>query len=145
MLENFDLTSIFKIAAQVSSDNIYNNIAFNLENVTENDGILITVVGYFVVFTALLILLLVIKSISKFMTAMTRKQLRMQGHHSAEKKNLMIHAEVSAAIAMALHLHFNEMHDEESAVLTIENIDRKYSPWSAKIYNIRKNPKSWRV
>lgn len=40
-----------------------------------------------------------------------------------------------AAIAMALHLYFN-LHDDESDIITIKNIDRRYSPWSSKIYNI---------
>lgn len=42
-----------------------------------------------------------------------------------------------AAIAMALYLHFNEMHDEESNVITIQRISKTYSPWSSKIYNMR--------
>ena len=42
-----------------------------------------------------------------------------------------------AAIAMALYLYFNEMHDEESNVITIQRISKTYSPWSSKIYNMR--------
>ena len=45
--------------------------------------------------------------------------------------------DVNAAIAMALYLHFNEMHDEESNVITIQRISKTYSPWSSKIYNMR--------
>lgn len=45
--------------------------------------------------------------------------------------------EVKAAIAMALYLHFNEMHDEESNVITIQRVSKTYSPWSSKIYNMR--------
>lgn len=44
---------------------------------------------------------------------------------------------VNAAIAMALYLHFNEMHDEESNVITIQRVSKTYSPWSSKIYNMR--------
>ncbi|MBK7132370.1 MAG: hypothetical protein IPH69_05955 [Bacteroidales bacterium] len=42
-----------------------------------------------------------------------------------------------AAVAMALYLYFNEMHDEESNVITIQRISKTYSPWSSKIYNMR--------
>lgn len=45
--------------------------------------------------------------------------------------------DVNAAIAVALYLHFNEMHDEESNVITIQRISKTYSPWSSKIYNMR--------
>jgi glutaconyl-CoA/methylmalonyl-CoA decarboxylase subunit delta len=45
--------------------------------------------------------------------------------------------EVQAAIAMALYLHFNEMHDEESNIITIQRVSKTYSPWSSKIYNMR--------
>jgi hypothetical protein len=42
-----------------------------------------------------------------------------------------------AAISMALHLYMEEIHDEESGVLTIKQISRTYSPWSSKIYAVR--------
>jgi hypothetical protein len=40
------------------------------------------------------------------------------------------------AIAMALHLFYDEVHDTESNVITIKRIERRYSPWSSKIYGI---------
>lgn len=40
------------------------------------------------------------------------------------------------AIAMALHLFYDEVHDNESNVITIKRIERRYSPWSSKIYGI---------
>lgn len=42
----------------------------------------------------------------------------------------------SAAIAMALHLFYDEVHDEESAIITIKTVERRYSPWSSKIYGL---------
>ena len=50
--------------------------------------------------------------------------------------DLTISGEVSAAISTALHLYFNEMHDDEKTVLTIKKISSRYSPWSSKIYNV---------
>ena len=43
------------------------------------------------------------------------------------------------AIAMALHLFYDEVHDNESNVITIKRIERRYSPWSSKIYGINNN------
>lgn len=42
-----------------------------------------------------------------------------------------------AAIAMALQMFKNELHDKESTVLTINRVARAYSPWSSKIYGLR--------
>jgi hypothetical protein len=43
------------------------------------------------------------------------------------------------AIAMAMHLYFDEVHDDESNVITIKRIERRYSPWSSKIYGVNNN------
>lgn len=47
-----------------------------------------------------------------------------------------ISPETSAAIAMALHLFYAEVHDVESAIITIKTVERRYSPWSSKIYGL---------
>ena len=42
-----------------------------------------------------------------------------------------------AAISLALHLYLNDhAHDVESNVITIKRIQRRYSPWSSKIYSM---------
>ena len=43
------------------------------------------------------------------------------------------------AIAMALHLYLEDVHDDESNVITIKRIEKRYSPWSSKIYGINNN------
>jgi len=43
------------------------------------------------------------------------------------------------AIAMALHFFYDEVHDDESNVITIKRIERRYSPWSSKIYGVNNN------
>ncbi|MBP1637744.1 MAG: hypothetical protein H6Q18_533 [Bacteroidetes bacterium] len=41
------------------------------------------------------------------------------------------------AAFLALHLYLNDdIHDLESNVITIERIQRRYSPWSSKIYSM---------
>jgi hypothetical protein len=49
--------------------------------------------------------------------------------------------EVNAAIAMALFLYQNDLHDNENTVLTLQKVSRTYSPWSSKIYTLRKLPR----
>lgn len=43
------------------------------------------------------------------------------------------------AIAMALHMYYDEAHDNESNIITIKHIERRYSPWSSKIYGLNNN------
>ena len=75
--------------------------------------------------------------IPKIIDFFVRQKLRKQGKFkAAEKDNLYISGEVSAAIAMALNLYFGEIHDEESNVLTFKEKNRDYSPWNSKIYSV---------
>ncbi|MBN2665124.1 MAG: hypothetical protein JXR67_01325 [Bacteroidales bacterium] len=46
-------------------------------------------------------------------------------------------SDTGAAIATALYLYFNEMHDEESDVITVKRVSKTYSPWSSKLYSMR--------
>jgi glutaconyl-CoA/methylmalonyl-CoA decarboxylase subunit delta len=107
-------------------------------NVLLQDGVIISFVGILIVFVALFILYKVFSWVSMLISMNIRQKLRRQGKLAAtDKDNLMIPADHSAAIAMALFL-YNELHDEESNVLTIERVSRIYSPWSSKYYNMRK-------
>lgn len=52
-----------------------------------------------------------------------------------------INNEVAAVISAALHLYKNDAHDFENTILTIDKVAKAYSPWSSKIYGLRKNPR----
>lgn len=102
------------------------------------DGIIISIVGIIVVFTSLFILYKVFQWVSALISMNTRLKLKRQGKLTGHEQDpLMIPADHCAAIAMALFLN-NELHDEESNVITIERVSRIYSPWSSKYYNMRK-------
>lgn len=97
----------------------------------------VTLVGYGIVFTALVFMYFVYTMMPKILNLNIRQRLRKQGKHSeAEVESFDIPGEVNAAISMALHMHFNEMHDEESNVMTIKKVSKRYSPWSSKIYGL---------
>lgn len=97
----------------------------------------VTVVGYGIVFMALVFMYFVYTLMPKVINMNIRQKLRRQGkHREAEVKSLEIPGEVNAAISVALHLYFNEMHDEESNVMTIKKVSKRYSPWSSKIYGL---------
>jgi len=114
---------------------------FDISNIVENDGILISVVGYLVVFVSLLLLAIIITNFQKFLSSRQRKKLQSEGHRAADADDLSISGEVSAAISTALYLHYEEKHDLENTVLTIKRVQRTYSPWSSKLYGLREYPK----
>jgi len=49
--------------------------------------------------------------------------------------------EINAIIAATIHMYLQEVHDFENYSLTIKRIDKIYSPWSSKIYGLRKWPR----
>ncbi len=109
------------------------------------DGFSATValVGYIVVFAALVLLYMVFYKMPSLLKFDLRGML-----HTGRKKpevgadtDMRVTGEVNAAIGMALFLYLNEMHDEESGVITIKKISKRYSPWSSKIYGLRQNPR----
>lgn len=100
-------------------------------------GLLISIVGYSVTLITLTLLYYAFQYLPKLLHLQIRKRLRRLGHHVTPDEDLSVKADDVAAIAMALHLFFNELHDEESTRMTIRKIPKAYSPWSSKIFGMR--------
>lgn len=103
-----------------------------------NDILLMAAIGIIVVFVALTILVFTFKgfgNLSGKSFSLKRKKAVIDSEIITEEKKAMSGQEV-AAIAMALHLFLSDEHDEESNVITIKRIERRYSPWSSKIYGL---------
>lgn len=98
-------------------------------------SITLAVVGYLIVFSALVIMYFVYSSIPKVINLKIRQKLRKEGKLKEAGGNLAVSGEVNAAISTALYLFLNE-HDEESHTLTIKKVQRSYTPWSSRIYNV---------
>ena len=101
-----------------------------------NQGVIIAITGYIIVFMALVLLYFVFTFLSKGLLFKTKRKLIKSGKVIADNKDLHISGEVTAAIAMAIYLS-RDLHDEESDVLTIKRISKTYSPWNSKIYGMR--------
>lgn len=111
-----------------------------LLSISENGGWTIALVGYSIVFLALVFLILIFTQIPKLLKLKIKFTLKRKGQTVTNNNDdYEVEGNVSAAISMALHLHFREMHDDESHVMTINRIQRRYSPWSSKIYSIYNN------
>jgi glutaconyl-CoA/methylmalonyl-CoA decarboxylase subunit delta len=125
---------------------ILTDVAFSFQNI-QDDHLLIFAVGYTVVFLSLAFLWFVFANLPfllKMKERIVAAKRKRNAVATAELKtevleNGAISGEEAAAIAMALHLYVNEVHDVENTILTIRKISRRYSPWNSKIYGVSSN------
>ncbi len=92
------------------------------------NALIITVVGFSLVFAVLVLLIGVIKIFGLVFAENPPKQSVATVAAAAPVQS---DEEEMAAVAFALHM-FYDMHDEESDVLTIVHEDAAYSPWNQK-------------
>jgi len=106
-------------------------------------GIGMAVIAMSVVFIALMLLYLVFKNVPKIynvdLKALLKKPVKEVAISAPVKQD--VSGEVSAAIALALNMYVSQYHDHEETVLTIKKVASAYSPWSSKIYGLRKSPR----
>lgn len=106
-----------------------------------NAGVIINSLMTIILIAASFFLYKLFKWISTRFSPDIRENLKSQGKLLRNGRDIhTVPADHSAAIALALYLN-NELHDEESNILTIERVSRIYSPWSSKYYNMRKPPR----
>ncbi len=102
-----------------------------------NEHLALAVAGFSVLFFTLLLLSLVFTVLPKLHDRKLRKKLQQEeGGKQLTLASTMLPGEVSAAIAMAISIYFEELHDQETAILTIKKVGKTYSPWNSKIYNV---------
>lgn len=110
----------------------------NILNITSFEDIAVeSAFGIAVVFTALILLATAFSIFGNVIKKSTRKKTKKaNADASVEVHDKELTGEEIAAISMALHLFMTDVHDEESNVITIKRIERRYSPWSSKIYGL---------
>ena len=110
--------------------------------IRDPNGVGISVIAMSVVFTALILLYLMFKQVGvQLMAYQERSNLRPKRKRRERKRetvssNVAINDGVYAAIATAIYLYGEELHDIENTVLTINKVSRSYSPWSSKIHGL---------
>ncbi len=105
-------------------------------------GITVAIVGFSIVLFSLTLLVFVFSKLPKlinFNLKKWRNKNKNISHDEISEDHYIIEGNVTAAISLALHLYFNELHDEESNIVTIKKIKKAYSPWSSKIYSVNQN------
>lgn len=107
----------------------------------DNDAWTIFIVGILIVFGSLLLLSLLFNLIPKLIYMKVSFKRKPKTTDEVTDVNEVISGVENAAIAMALYLYFNEMHDDESGVLTIKQAN-PVSAWNSKlnvINNLNRN------
>jgi len=94
-----------------------------------------------IIFAGLILILLAFKYLGKYMTRDEKSKVKPGISPTVVVPKTDQAGEVHAAIAMALYLYSNELHDQENPVITMIKVSRTYSPWSSKIYGLRKSPR----
>jgi Na+-transporting methylmalonyl-CoA/oxaloacetate decarboxylase gamma subunit len=143
MIFNLILTKLLAVIQYAQSDSLLQHIHENAEEFEEVDpvGFGLAAVGIAVVFSSLLLLYVVFLNLTKLIQSQSKKKRLKEGHSESSVKESELTGEINAAISAALYFYSQELHDQESAVLTINRVSRTYSPWSSKIYGLRQNPR----
>ena len=125
-----------KIARKMTQAEKAHNAAVN-----DSWGGAITIIAMCIVVMALAILSILFLGFGKISEAFmkrTKKKAKEAALHEENDDHMdLAHGEVIAAITAALSQHFGEGHDMEDTILTIKRMQRAYSPWNSKIYNLR--------
>ncbi len=98
---------------------------------------MITILGWGIVFLALLFLVGIFLLVPKILNRAPKVNQPAKGVKGDTKVSPQeITGETNAVIATALYMFLNENHDEESNIITIKQVRRRYSPWSSKLYGM---------
>lgn len=105
-------------------------------------GLGLTVASVSVVFLVLIFLAIIFTQYGKMLMNIQKKRAvkaaaaTTPAATSQAASSVDVSGEVYAAIATAVHLYHDELHDEENTIITIQKVERSWTPWNAKYYNM---------
>ncbi|MDY6435880.1 MAG: OadG family protein, partial [Synergistales bacterium] len=115
------------------------------EQIKKHDpyGLGLTMIAMGTVFSALVIISIILMGFAKTLVRIQERKKNklldksepISAVNTKENKKY-ISGDEFAAIAAAIYMYNEELHDEENTVLTITEVNRRYSPWSSKIHNM---------
>ena len=149
--QGYDINVLDNVAGidQISADNslrFHYHKPKQADRIKESDpwGIGLTVVAVLVVFLALVCIALIIGGYGKAIMKIQDRRAQKANAAASVKAEVTTAApsasqtsgEIYAAIATAIFLYDEELHDEEDTVITIQKVERAWTPWNAKYYNM---------
>jgi Na+-transporting methylmalonyl-CoA/oxaloacetate decarboxylase gamma subunit len=105
-------------------------------------GLGLTVASVSVVFLVLIFLAIIFTQYGKMLMNIQKKRAvkaaaaTTPAATTQAASSVDVSGEVYAAIATAVHLYHDELHDEENTIITIQKVERSWTPWNAKYYNM---------
>lgn len=105
-------------------------------------GLGLTVASVSVVFLVLIFLAIIFTQYGKMLMNIQKKRAvkaaaaTTPAATSQAVSSVDVSGDVYAAIAAAVHLYHDELHDEENTIITIQKVERSWTPWNAKYYNM---------
>ena len=133
--------------ADAEITNCHYHVPQQSERIQASDpiGVGLTAVAVVVVFCALMSIALILKgygsAIRKVQEKKAAKAKQLEAGNSAAAvastgDTADTPGDVYAAIAAAIYLYDEELHDEEDNIITIQKVERAWTPWNAKYYNM---------
>ncbi len=102
-------------------------------------GWIVTISGFLITIIALIVLFLIFSLVAKIVNADYGKFLKKRTTNDDRKPTIKgvdtVNDDIKVVIGLALALS-SEVHDTEADEITITRIERRYSPWSSKIYGL---------
>ncbi len=142
--DGFENIAIDTISNNEAAYKIY-KIPRKAEQIKKHDpyGLGLTMIAMGTVFSALVIISIILMGFAKTLVRLQeRKKKKTLASSSTPKSETAkedkkyISGDEFAAIAAAIYMYNEELHDEENTVLTILEVNRRYSPWSSKMHNM---------
>jgi Na+-transporting methylmalonyl-CoA/oxaloacetate decarboxylase gamma subunit len=124
-----------------SKTDFHYHVPMQSERILASDphGFGLALVAICVVFVALICIWLIMMLFSSIIRKSTEKKA---GQPAAAKSPSIgaiasgVDGEVYAAIAAAIYAYEQDLHDEEDTIITIQKVERAWTPWNAKFYNM---------
>lgn len=101
------------------------------------NALIITLLGFSLVFVLLVVLVFIVLIFGRVMSENVKdKKVEKSVKVQNQTEMLSLTDEENTAVALAMHLAYEEIHDEETRKLTIKQTQRECSPWNSKIFGI---------
>lgn len=100
-------------------------------------GWIITISGFLITIVTLIVLFLIFSLVAKIINGNYCKCSKKESKENDNTAKAVdtVDDDLKVVIGLALALS-SEVHDNESDEITITRIERRYSPWSSKIYGL---------
>ena len=125
----------------VSKTDFHYHVPMQSERILASDphGFGLGLVAICVVFVALICIWLIMMLFSSIIRKSTEKNAGKPAVAKGPSIGAIasgVDGEVYAAIAAAIYAYEQDLHDEEDTIITIQKVERAWTPWNAKFYNM---------